>query len=374
MNILVAPDKFKETYDAISIAKEIQQHITHLYANHHVRLLPLADGGEGTAQILTFNSGGQLHTAEVFGPLFRCVNARYGISGDGTTAFVEMAEASGLQLIEPVRRNPLHTTSFGFGQLIKEALQHGVEQIIMGIGGSATNDAGIGMAAALGFRFSDAKGNGLLPVGRNLWKVATIENSNQTTDLKIIKIKVACDVNNPLYGKNGAAFIYAAQKGANAEEIAQLDRGLRHFAHVVKYSGRGDVAFQKGAGAAGGLGAGAMAFLNARLLPGIELVFEEINFEKHLKNTDLIITGEGKIDSQSLRGKVIGGVGRIAHKHNIPVIALCGRSELSGNDIENSGIQEVLPLFDTSVSLGYARKHSSKRIGQVLADCRFLQE
>jgi len=310
--------------------------------------IPMADGGNGTAEILTANSGGEMHTIPVHDPLMRTIMAAYGISGDGKTAFIEMAAASGLELLKPEERNCMITSTYGTGELLLDAIQHGVKSVVMGIGGSATNDGGMGMAAALGFEFIGEDGKVLDPTGQNLIHVRRISAPEAVrSKLSGINIRVACDVENPLYGQNGAAFIYAPQKGAGENEVLLLDKGLKNYAiQLAEFSGA-DISLIPGSGAAGGLGAGFMALLNGKLVPGVDLVIEETGFEQKLKGVDLVITGEGKMDIQTLQGKVVHGICKAAARQSIPVAALAGSLLLNPDQLKS------LPLcYAASITTG----------------------
>lgn len=315
------------------------------------QLLPLADGGEGTAEILTYHSQGQWVMVKVRDPLGRPHLAGFGLSSDGQTAFLDMAQAAGLPLLSPQERNPLHTTTYGVGELILAAVQKGARRILLGIGGSATNDAGMGMAAALGYRFLDKEGNLLDPVGGSLGKVARIDTSNILSELKTLQTSVLCDVNNPLYGLQGAANVYAPQKGADATAVERLDRGLAHFAKIAGQWLGADYSQTPGAGAAGGLGFGAMAFLGAQLQPGINTILDQIDFEQHLQKADLLITGEGKLDRQTLQGKLIGGLTSRAKEYGVPVIALCGQLAINEEELMALGIREAHSIMQPGMTL-----------------------
>lgn len=363
MNLLIATDKFKDALDAPEVCLAIERGIRQVMPSATVRSFLLADGGEGTARILALHSGGQEVTCQVKDPLFRPVEAAYGLSGDGKTAFIEMAQASGLHRLKPEERNPLHTSSFGTGELIADALRRGVQKIVLGIGGSATNDAGMGMAAALGYAFPDEASQLLEPVGGNLSKVHRIEGEWPAA----IEVEVLCDVDNPLYGPKGAAQVYGPQKGATPEVVKVLDAGLKHFARVLETHTGKALADVPGAGAAGGLGAGAMAFLNARLLPGIETIMAYTEFEAALKGVDLIVTGEGKIDGQTSSGKLISGIARKAAAHNIPVLAFCGALEASAAEVRALGLMAAFPILAQPQSLEEALRHTAVNLEQTAA-------
>lgn len=342
--ILIAPDKFKGALSAKEVCLAIQEGLQSAHQHFETILFPLADGGEGTAEVLTFNTEGRMRTLTVNDPLFRKTKAQYGISGDGTTAFIEMAQASGLSLLHVQEQNCLKTSTYGTGEIIKDALTRGVKKIVLGIGGSATNDAGIGMAAALGFGFFDSTGRTLLPTGENLLNIASIESADVTPLLKNVEVLIACDVENPLYGPEGAAYVYAPQKGADQRAVEVLDKGLRHFAQVVQKKFNLSLQDIKGAGAAGGLGAGAVVFLGGKLKRGLKLILDITCFHEVLKEVDLVITGEGKIDRQTLSGKLVKGITDTAKVHGIPTIALCGAL-----DLDQESLKKLGTVFTTSI-------------------------
>jgi len=360
MKILIASDSFKDALPALAVCQAIERGLKLADAKTQTLLFPMADGGEGTAEILTYHSKGRSRNVVVKDPLFRPRSSTYGISGDGRTAFIEMAEASGLQLLSPEERNPMETTTFGTGELILDAIRRGVEKILLGIGGSATNDAGMGMAEALGFRFLSEAGEVLKPIGKNLPEVHSVDDFNLKFDKTKTRVEVLCDVNNPLFGKAGAAHIYARQKGAGEGQIEELDEGLKHFSGILKKHFQKDFSRVPGAGAAGGMGAGAMAFLGAKLRPGIEMVMEQTGFEKQLKQADLLITGEGKIDGQTLRGKLIHGIAQKAKKHHIPVVAFCGTMTAAPKHIEEIGLQAAFSILTKPESLAQAIRETGK--------------
>lgn len=364
MNILIACDSFKDALPALEVCRAIARGLQQGWPDARLTPFPLADGGEGTAQILTYHSGGQMVTKTVQGPLFKPVEAAYGLAGDGKTAFMEMAAAAGLQLLRQEERNPLKTTTYGLGELILDALSRGAARILLGIGGSATNDAGLGMATALGYRFLDEQGDGLLPIGGNLSKIRHIDCSQARFRPGEIAVEVLCDVRNPLYGSQGAAQVYAPQKGADEESVRQLDAGLQHFAGLLEEAFGQDFAQQPGAGAAGGLGAGAMAFLGAALKPGIETVMAATRFEEQLRQAQLVITGEGKLDAQTLQGKLIQGIARQAGALGVPVIALCGALLASPAEITALGLQAAFSIQTRPASLSEALAATAENLEQ----------
>lgn len=365
MKILIAPDKFKGSLTADEVAEAIAEGIRFVNPEINTIKLPLADGGDGTAAILTNHFKGEFIQTRVHNPLFEIIETTYGYSKSYRTAFIEMSAASGLRLIPKEKQNPLNTSTLGTGEMILDAIRRGAEKIILGIGGSATNDAGTGMAVALGYKFLDRDGNELKPVGDNLEAILSIDNSTLSFNPAGIDVQVACDVNNPLFGEEGAAYVYSPQKGATSETVIKLDQGLRNFAKVITEKYEKDISRLPGAGAAGGLGAGAVIFLNARLRSGIELVMDIIRFEDHIKTADLIITGEGKIDTQSFHGKVIDGVTKCALKYNIPVLAVCGDLKINSRELKNHGIQEALSLINYFCSVEQALEKAGDGITEV---------
>ncbi len=326
--IVVACDSFKGSLSSNEVAEAVGKGIKEVFTSCQVVEIPVADGGEGTVESLVDALDGKMIQSQVAGPLSTPVTAEYGISSDGITAIMEMASASGLTLIPPSSRNPLLTTTRGVGQMILDAVCRGCRRVLIGIGGSATNDCGLGMLIALGYRFLDLNGEEIpIGYGMDLERVATIDDSKVSPEIRGTEFIVACDVNNPLYGIDGAAYVFARQKGADDKMIERLDRGMRHFAEIVeKHIGK-DLASAPGAGAAGGLGFAFLAFMNASLKPGVEMVLDAIHFNDTIKEADLVITGEGKIDRQTSMGKTPHGVLNRAKKFGIPVIALGGAVE-----------------------------------------------
>ncbi len=366
MKVLIAPDKFKGSLTAKEVCAAIEQGLLKTDPTLSIKSIPLADGGEGTCEILTENSGGSMISIEVSDPLFRKINASYGISGDGTTAFIEMASASGLQLLKKEEQNPLKTSTFGTGELIADAINRNVKKIVLAIGGSATNDAGIGMAAALGIKFRNKKGEDIAPIGENLIHIHSIDFNKSILAKYNTAVTVLCDVTNELYGPNGAAYIFAPQKGATEKDVQLLDEGLRNFASVVE-QGITEISFP-GAGAAGGLGAGAKVFLNASLISGVDYLLNALCVEEEIKHADLIITGEGKMDQQTLSGKVVMGVARLAANYQKPVIALVGKNDLSNEEITSIGLSQIISLVDekttSAEAMGNASSLLTSRVSQ----------
>lgn len=330
MRILVAPDKFKGTLSAEQAVRAISAGWSRTRPEDHIDQLPMADGGEGTMEALVSALGGERHRARVTGPLGDPVDAEYGLvrAPDGLTGVVEMASASGLGLVPEARRDVRRATTRGTGELILAALEYGPSRMIVCIGGSATNDGGAGMAQALGARLLDAKGVQIRDGGEALLALERIDVGSIDQRAMAARFSVACDVNNPLVGPSGASAVYGPQKGASPEDVILLDRALGHFAAVVRRDLGLDVRDTPGAGAAGGLGAGLIAFFGARLRPGVEVVMETVGFEAHLATADAVITGEGSFDAQSLHGKTAVGVADAAGQAGVPVAVLCGRSEV----------------------------------------------
>lgn len=354
MKILIACDSFKDSLPALAVCQALEAGIRKAQPELQTQLFPMADGGEGTAKIMTYHAQGQWRKVDVEGPLHTPVQAGYGLSKNGEVAYIDMAEASGLQLVPPHLRNPLQTSSFGTGQLIQDAMQQGVEKILLGIGGSATNDGGIGMASALGYRFLDIHGKLLAGQGRNLNAISQIEVPSQ----HFPTIEVLCDVNNPLCGSSGAAAIYGPQKGASPDMVDQLDQGLQHLSQQVKRTLNKDIAEVPGAGAAGGMGYGAMVFLDGVLKSGIEAVMDEAKFDEALRGIDIVISGEGKIDKQTLQGKLISGICQRAEQFGIPVIAVCGALLASSDLIREIGLQAAFSIQRYPISLTAALKEA----------------
>lgn len=349
MKILICPDKFKDSLSAQDACAAIAEGVSQKGMECQLKTAPLADGGEGTCELLTRYHQGSIIHLTVAGPVFTPVVAGYGISNDGRTAFIEMAKASGLALIQVERRNPLVTTTLGTGELIQHAISQGVSHIVMGIGGSATNDGGIGMASALGFEFLDRDGTALKPTGEHLVRIHSISDKRVITRLKEVEFTTLCDVNNPLHGPNGAACVYGPQKGADREAVERLDEGLANLEKVMmKYSDRSPDF--PGAGAAGGLGAGAYVFLNSKIEKGFDFVMKTVGLRELIKNADIVITGEGKIDQQSLAGKVVMQVTQIASQIAKPVIAICGVNEVDESVLRTMGIRQVISLADEDTS------------------------
>lgn len=362
MKIVIAPDSYKESLSATEVAQAIEKGFREIFPEAQFVSVPVADGGEGTVEAMIAATQGRAMTSTVTGPLGDAVEARWGISGDGATAFIEMAAASGLALVPPEQRNPLVTTSYGTGELILRALESGVNNIIIGIGGSATNDGGAGMVQALGAKLCDADGTPIGFGGGSLTSLNHIDISGLDARLQTCSIRVACDVTNPLTGPSGASCIFGPQKGASAEMIVELDRNLAHYAEVIKKSLRVDVKAVPGSGAAGGMGAALMAFLGAELRSGIEIVTQALNLEEHIHDCTLVVTGEGRIDSQSIHGKVPVGVASVAKKYHKPVIGIAGSLTRDVGIVHQYGIDSVFSVLNRIGSLEEAFREAAENI------------
>jgi len=362
MKIVVAPDSFKGSLTAVEVSDAIEQGVREIFPEAEIVKIPMADGGDGTVQCLVNATEGEILREKVTDPLGDKVLASYGILGDKKTAVIEMAEASGLTLVPENKRNPLITTTYGTGQLIKSALDQGCRKMIIGIGGSATNDGGAGMVQALGVKLLDKNGEEIGFGGGELKKIFRIDTKYLDNRLSETKVLIASDVSNPLCGSKGASRIYGPQKGATPEEIEKLDESLAHFAEIIKRDLHKNVKDIPGAGAAGGLGASLMAFLNAELRPGIEIIIEIVKLEQAIKDADLVITGEGKIDSQTIYGKAPIGVAKIAKKYNIPVIAVAAIIGDDADIVHQHGIDNLIKVSEPPMSL---TEPKSKKVGLV---------
>ena len=351
IKILIATDSFKDCLSASEAGSFIGMGIQKILPDVEIKLLPVADGGEGSVAILVKATKGKLMMVDVHDPLSRMINSFYGILGDGKTAVIEMAAASGLELLEEKERNPWLTSTVGTGELIKDALNKKCNKIIIGVGGSATNEAGAGMAVALGARLLDKNGIPVFPVGGELLKVHKIDMSGFDKRITTVKFIVASDVKNLLTGPEGASLVYGPQKGADQSMAEKLDKNLVHFSGKIKEFFGKDVSAMEGAGAAGGLGAGLVAFLSAELLPGFDVIKEVIQLEEYVKWADMVVTGEGKIDNQTLYGKTPLGVARIAKVWNKPVIAVTGNLGDYTDLKNNSEFDCFVPIADRPMNL-----------------------
>ncbi|MCD9529857.1 glycerate kinase [Photobacterium carnosum] len=362
MKIIIAPDSYKESLTAMEVATAIEAGFRQVMPDAEYIKLPMADGGEGTVQSLVDASNGTIIEHQVTGPLGEQVPAFFGFMGDGKTAVIEMAAASGLHLVSPDLRNPMLTTSYGTGELILAALDHGVDHIIVGIGGSATNDGGIGMAQALGVQLLDNKGQALGFGGQALAQLASIDITTVDPRLAHIKLEVACDVDNPLCGKKGASHIFGPQKGATPAMVIELDQHLAHYAAIIKRDLAIDVKDMAGAGAAGGMGTALLGLFNAQLRSGIEIVIDAVNLGDIIKDADLVITGEGRIDSQTIHGKTPIGVARTAKKYHKPVIGIAGCLSQDCGVVYDHGIDAVFSVVPAAMSLEHAFNNAAVNI------------
>jgi glycerate 2-kinase len=369
MTILIAPDKFKGSLSAHEVCQIISEELKS-HASLNVIALPLADGGEGTCELLTTFSGGTMINIPVRDPLARTINSEYGISKDGRIAFLEMATASGLQLLKKEERNPFYTTTLGTGDLIRHALDRGVDEIIMGVGGSATNDGGMGMAESLGVVFYDASGNRLAGNGGNLSHVRSFDSSQVHPRLAKVKFTIFCDVDNPLHGQNGAAYVFAPQKGADKAMVLELDRGLKHYQKILETDDpikairaipRITVDFP-GAGAGGGLPASLKAFASLNIRRGMDFIAEFTNLEEKIRSADFVITGEGKVDSQTLSGKVVKGVADLAKKNHKRLAIIAGKNDLDHKGLAELGAVALVTLVGDGLSEQEAIKNASQLI------------
>ncbi|MGB2551567.1 glycerate kinase [Campylobacter sp. MOP51] len=363
MRVLVAIDSFKGSLSSFEAGNAVKEGIKAFC--DEVIVKPIADGGEGSVEALADALGGEFIEAIVQNPLGEKIPARYAIAGE--LGILEMASASGLTLIEKERRNPNKTSTYGFGQMIVHAINKGARKFIIGIGGSATNDAGTGMLSALGYEFYDEFGNLLEGIGENLIKITKISEKNVMPELKECEFLIACDVDNPLFGKNGAAYVYGPQKGADEKMVKELDAGLISFASATSEHFSSEFWNFKGAGAAGGLGFGFVSYLNAKLKPGIDIITEEIRLEDEVRKADLVITGEGRLDFQSSMGKTPTGVAKMAKKYNKPVVALAGCVMDCASNCNESGIDAFFSILNEPLSLEEAmdKETATKNITRV---------
>lgn len=356
MKVVISIDSLKGSLSSMEAANAIKEGILEVNKETEVVIMPLADGGEGTVDALVEGMNGQAILTSVMGPIEEKVEAKYGILSDGKTAIMEMAQAAGFALVPAEKKNPLYTTTYGVGEMIKEAIEKGCRNFIVGIGGSATNDAGVGMLQALGFEFYDEKNNLVGLGGHVLNKIKKIKIDNRLKELDQCSFKIACDVNNPLYGENGAAYIYGPQKGATPEIVKELDEGLRNFAQVVKSDLEMDIAEVPGVGAAGGMGFAFLGFLNSKLESGIKIILDEINLDDTVKGADIVITGEGRLDNQTAMGKAPIGVAKIAKKHGAKVIAIAGCTTDDAVRCNEEGIDAYFSIVNSAMTIEEAIK------------------
>lgn len=354
MKIILAPDKFKNSLTGLEFCDIVEAGIKEIIPSCNIVKLPLADGGDGTIEVVNHYLKGAFMNIEVENPFFEPVQASYLYAASTKTAFIEMAEASGVKLLKPEQLDCKNATTFGTGELIADAIKKGASKIILGLGGSATNDCGIGMATALGYIFLDKNGDRVKPIGANLSDITSIDTSKVISQLKEVKFEIACDVTNPLYGENGAAHVYGAQKGATQEDIKLLDSGLLSFSKVLEAVFGVDSQVIKGAGAAGGMGIASLVFLNGRLCPGIEIIKGLAQFDTLIKGASWIISGEGKLDSQTFSGKTIQGVIHSAKEKNIKLAVFCGTIDLKESAIEDLNISYAASIMEQAKDLNDA--------------------
>lgn len=362
MKFILAPDKYKGSLTGRGFCETVARGIKKVFPNAEIINRPLADGGDGTIDVVEDYLNASKVSVTVKDPLLREITAQYLLSEDKQTAFIEMSEASGYTLLKKPEMNCMDTTTLGTGEMIVDALEKGAKKIVLGIGGSATNDGGMGMAKALGYSFLDADGNELEPIGKHLGNVAKIDREHVNPKLSKAKIQVACDVNNPFYGDNGAAKIYGAQKGASDQDIEFLDRGLQSFAKVLQSTFGIDVQEIAGAGAAGGVGGGSVVFLNAELASGVDLVMELANFDEVLQGADWVITGEGQLDGQTFSGKTINGVVQSAKKRNVPIAAFCGSIDVSIDEMQQMGLDYAVSILNQVGNLDDAKAKTAENL------------
>ena len=365
MKIVIACDSYKDTLTSSEVCESIEKGINKINKDIDIIKVPMADGGEGTATAIHNALGGEIVKVLVHDPLFRKINSSYVYIEETKTAIIEMAKASGLELLELSDRNPMNTSTYGTGDLILDALNKGCNNLFIGLGGSATNDGGIGMAHALGARFYDKSNNEIPLTGKGLLELKRIDVNFLDSRVKDCNVKIMCDVDNVLHGYNGAAYVYAKQKGANESMIHALDDGLINYANIIKSSLNFDVSNIKGAGAAGGLGAGIITFLNGRIQRGVDVVIDIVKLEEKIKDADLVITGEGRIDYQTKFGKVPYGVTQIAKKHNKPVIAICGSTGEKYEELYNCGVDAIFATTTIQTSIEEYKKTTPKQLVQM---------
>tara|TARA_B100001123_G_scaffold177046_1_gene202979 strand:- start:435 stop:1604 length:1170 start_codon:yes stop_codon:yes gene_type:complete len=362
MKIVIAPDSYKGSIYAPDAAKAMAEGVLRVLPNADIDIVPIADGGDGTLETLVEISSGQIETLEVTGPLGNPIHAEWGAMGDKTTAVIEMARTSGLALVPTDQRNPLIATTFGLGEIISKALDSGFRNFIIGIGGSATNDAGAGMAQALGIKLLDSYGNNIEFGGAELLKLHSIDFSNVDPRIQESSFEVACDVNNPLTGPNGASAVYGPQKGANQKMISLLDKALLNFAKIVVRDLGKNIKDVPGSGAAGGLGGGIMAFLGGNLRPGVDIILDKVNLNNHLEGADLIVTGEGCMDFQTVFNKAPIGVANMARPLGIPVIGISGSLGERFTDVHDHGISAAHSITNRPMTLEDASQNAAALI------------
>ena len=354
MRVVIAPDSFKGCLSALEVAFALRRGVQRVYPDSDIDLIPMADGGEGTVEAILCAVSGEKIKIQVTDPLGRPIEAAYALIDEGETALIEMASASGLTLLSPQERNPRVTSTHGTGLLISDALDRGVKKILLGIGGSATNDGGAGLAVALGVKLLDAKGEKLPQGGAVLEQLVTIDISGLDPRLGKVQIEVACDVQNPLCGPEGASAVYGPQKGAKPEDISVMDSALQNFGEVLSRVSNTNLLELVGGGAAGGLGAGVVGFLGAKLRPGSQMVLEVANADEKIKHADLVLTGEGRTDFQTAYGKVPVGVAALAQKYSVPVLCISGCVEGSPDCLSDFGVATCFSVAEGPATLDEA--------------------
>ena len=372
MKIVIAVDSFKGCLSSSSIANAVEEGIQNTLPGCEMIKVPIADGGEGTVDALVDATQGKIITIPVHNPLMQPIQASYGMTGDGQTAITEMSAASGLDLIPLRPGNVMDTTTYGTGEMIADAIERGCRNFIIGVGGSATNDAGTGMMQALGVRFTDEEGNEVEKGGKSLSSIRHIDTQNQLSELQDCTFHIATDVTNPFYGPQGAACIFGPQKGGNEEQIKALDKGMKHLAELIFETTGKEIGHLPGAGAGGGMGGGCVAFLQANISPGIELIMDYLHFDEIIRGAGLVITGEGKMDRQTLFGKVPVGIARAAASQQIPVIAITGQLDITADkELREAGLSAIFPIHPAPISLekamqpDYAYRNIRRTIEQI---------
>ena len=372
MKIVIAVDSFKGCLSSSSIANAVEEGIQNTLPGCEMIKVPIADGGEGTVDALVDATQGKIITIPVPNPLMQPIQASYGMTGDGQTAIIEMSAASGLDLIPLRPGNVMDTTTYGTGEMIADAIERGCRNFIIGVGGSATNDAGTGMMQALGVRFTDEEGNEVEKGGKSLSSIRHIDTQNQLSELQDCTFHIATDVTNPFYGPQGAACIFGPQKGGNEEQIKALDKGMKHLAELIFETTGKEIGHLPGAGAGGGMGGGCVAFLQANISPGIELIMDYLHFDEIIRGAGLVITGEGKMDRQTLFGKVPVGIARAAASQQIPVIAITGQLDITADkELREAGLSAIFPIHPAPISLekamqpDYAYRNIRRTIEQI---------
>ncbi|MCH2307686.1 MAG: glycerate kinase [SAR202 cluster bacterium] len=365
MKIVIAPDSYKGSISALNVARSVESGIKKVLPNAECSIVPAADGGDGTLETLVEGSNGKIRSSEVTGPLGEKRNANWGALGDGKTAVIEMALTSGLALVPENQLDPLNATTFGLGEIISDALENNFRKFIIGIGGSATNDGGAGMIQALGGKLLDSNGQELTHGGASLIHLDQIDISTLDSRAKDSDFLIACDVNNPLCGPEGASAIYGPQKGSTPEMVKQLDKALFHYAKIIRRDLGIDINSIPGSGAAGGLGGGFVGFLNGKLLPGVDIVLDFINLDDQLKDADLVITGEGATDQSTIFNKAPIGIANRAKKFDIPVISISGSLNEGFKEVHNHGINASFSIINAPMTLNEATENASDLIASI---------